>query len=48
VFGLCGVLVAFGLTAELFFTILMGLCVLLSAVTIWNRAKNALGEPEIQ
>lgn len=47
-FGLCGVLLAFGLTSELFFTILMGLGVLLSAVTIWNRAKNALGELETQ
>jgi len=47
-FGLCGVLVAFGLTSELFFAILMGLGVFLSAVTIWNRAKNALGELETQ
>ncbi|QDG76838.1 CDP-alcohol phosphatidyltransferase family protein [Labrenzia sp. PHM005] len=45
-FGLCGVLAAFGLTSEVFFAILMGLGLVLSAVTIWNRAKNALGELE--
>ncbi|WP_420414495.1 CDP-alcohol phosphatidyltransferase family protein [Roseibium sp.] len=47
-FGICGVLIAFGLTADVFFNILMGIGVILSAVTIWNRAKNALKELESQ
>ncbi len=47
-FGICGTLAAFGVTSGLFFTVVMGIGVLLSAVTIWNRANNALKELETQ
>lgn len=47
-FGICGALAAFGVTSELFFGLVMGLGVILSAVTIWNRARNALKELENQ
>jgi len=43
-FGLCGLLMAFGLTAPLLYQALFGAGLALSAVTIWNRARAALKE----
>ncbi|MBO6511824.1 MAG: CDP-alcohol phosphatidyltransferase family protein [Roseibium sp.] len=43
-FGLCGFLMAFGVTSQLLYLILFGAGALLSAVTIWNRARAALKE----
>jgi CDP-diacylglycerol--glycerol-3-phosphate 3-phosphatidyltransferase len=43
-FGLCGLLIAFGLTAPLLYQALFGLGLMLSAVTVWNRARAALRE----
>lgn len=43
-FGLCGFMMAFGVTSQLLYLILFGAGALLSAVTIWNRARAALKE----
>jgi phosphatidylglycerophosphate synthase len=43
-FGLCGFLIALGLTTPLLYLILFGSGLILSAVTVWNRAKAALKE----
>ncbi len=47
-FGLCGFLIAVGLTSALFYQVLFAIAVLLSAVTIWNRARGALKELETE
>jgi len=43
-FGLCGFLAGLGVTAPLLFQLLFGAGLVLSAVTIVNRARNALKE----
>ncbi|PVB59917.1 CDP-alcohol phosphatidyltransferase family protein [Labrenzia sp. 011] len=43
-FGLCGLLIAFGLTAPLTYHILFGAGLVLSALTILNRARAAIRE----
>lgn len=43
-FGLCGFMMALGLTAPLLYQVLFGAGLILSAVTVWNRAKAALKE----
>jgi CDP-diacylglycerol--glycerol-3-phosphate 3-phosphatidyltransferase len=45
-FGLCGFLIAFGLTAPLLYQILFGAGLLLSAVTVLNRARAAIREKQ--
>ncbi|MEM5582062.1 CDP-alcohol phosphatidyltransferase family protein [Roseibium sp. AS2] len=45
-FGLSGSLMAFGLTAPLFYQIVFGAGLLLAALTIVNRARSALKELE--
>ncbi len=45
-FGLCGFLMAFGLTAPLLYQILFGAGLALSAVTIFNRARAAIREKQ--
>ncbi|MEP3045980.1 MAG: CDP-alcohol phosphatidyltransferase family protein [Roseibium sp.] len=45
-FGTCGFLMALGLTSSLFYQILFAAGLVLSAVTIWNRARNAFKELE--
>ncbi|WP_417710743.1 CDP-alcohol phosphatidyltransferase family protein [Roseibium aggregatum] len=45
-FGLCGFLIAFGLTAPLLYQILFGAGLLLSAVTVFNRARAAIREKQ--
>lgn len=47
-FGLCGFLMALGLTAPLFYQILFGAGLLLSAVTIVNRARVAIRETQFK
>lgn len=46
VFGLCGLLMAFGITTPMLYQVLFGICLILSAATIWNRARQALKELE--
>ncbi|CTQ52249.1 Inner membrane protein YnbA [Roseibium album] len=43
-FGLCGFMIALGLTAPLLYLVLFGSGLILSAVTVWNRARAALKE----
>lgn len=43
-FGLCGLLIAFGLTSPLLYQILFGAGLALSALTILNRARAAIEE----
>ncbi|MCX2722079.1 CDP-alcohol phosphatidyltransferase family protein [Roseibium salinum] len=43
-FGLCGFLMALGLTSPLLYQVLFGAGLALSALTIWNRARAALKE----
>lgn len=45
-FGLCGFLIALGLTAPLFYLVVFGAALVLSAITIANRARAALKELE--
>ncbi|MCV0424773.1 MAG: CDP-alcohol phosphatidyltransferase family protein [Roseibium sp.] len=45
-FGLCGFLMGIGLTMPIVYQILFGLGLILSALTIFNRARNALKELE--
>jgi CDP-diacylglycerol--glycerol-3-phosphate 3-phosphatidyltransferase len=47
-FGLCGFLMGFGLTNALLYQILFAVGLILSGVTIFNRARNALKELETQ
>lgn len=47
-FGFCGFLMAIGLTAPLFYKILFGAGLLLSAVTIVNRARAAIRETQFK
>lgn len=43
-FGLCGFLIGLGLTAPLLYQVLIAAGLVLSAITIFNRARNALKE----
>jgi len=45
-FGICGFLMALGLTAPLFYQILFGAGLALSALTIVNRARAAINEKQ--
>ncbi|MEP2704751.1 MAG: CDP-alcohol phosphatidyltransferase family protein [Roseibium sp.] len=47
-FGTCGFLMALGLTSPLFYQFLFAAGLILSGMTIWNRARNALKELEIK
>lgn len=47
-FGTCGFLMALGLTFPLFYQFLFATGLILSGMTIWNRARNALKELEIK
>lgn len=43
-FGLCGFLIGLGVQSSILFLVLFAAGLLLSALTIWNRAKAALKE----
>ncbi|WP_428648673.1 CDP-alcohol phosphatidyltransferase family protein [Roseibium sp.] len=45
-FGLCGFLMALGLTSALLYKVLFGAGLVLSAVTIWNRVRAAIREKQ--
>ncbi|MEE4011756.1 CDP-alcohol phosphatidyltransferase family protein [Roseibium sp. FZY0029] len=45
-FGLCGFMIAFGLTAPLLYQILFGAGLVLSAATVLNRARAAIREKQ--
>lgn len=47
-FGLCGFLISVGFTSPVFYQVLFAIAVILSAITIWNRARGALKELETE